>query len=297
MQFTVTAKELFAALARLDEVTQDFDTKSIYSHATYLMLRVRQGVLTLKVSDELSTFSVTLQVAEQLCRTPRTLQVEREALREALQNFTPAELLLFSTEETRWRRYREHEHNLVEDHYDYEPDLYLVSQSYRCTLKYLYDEPPPAYEFEHEEICQRLSLSARTLRALLQYAVCCTAPHDYRDFLSGPQLKLLREQPQTLLCTASDGYKVAALEAQLCAPSDSQYDLECILRPRTVQQLLQLLGGESEEELLMEFSSYKCRIGVAGCTLKSSFIRRAIPDRRRIIPGKKRRAYRKSPGI
>ena len=282
MQFTVQAQELNTVLSRIDRVTQCFDTADTYSDTALIVLSVRQDVLTLKMSDRHSDLYATLAIKQRTGDSPQVLALRHLKLKEALADFTGDDLLLITTDDPAFRS--DHETDLILELTDNnKPQLHLIGKSGRRHLSY-FKSQNTELEVLQERITHSLKLSQRALRALMAYCVCCTAPQDYREFLRGPQLKVSVREPKTLMCTASDGTKLAALEAQLLAPLGAKEDLESILRAQTVQQLLQLLDAESEEEVLMEFSPYSCNTKIAGYTLYSSLSNVPFFDLRNIIP-------------
>ncbi|MBQ9273885.1 MAG: hypothetical protein IJ228_03660 [Succinivibrio sp.] len=281
MQFTVRATELNAVLERIDQVTESFDDDSTYSDTALITLSVRRGELTLKVGDLYSDLYATLTIEQKQDGTTRALTLQRSELKEALGGFAPEESLLFTTDGP--LHHSDHEADFLRDLTSGDPQLYVMSENGRCHLSYSHPQFNP-YESKHEQITHRLDIPQRALRALLAYCVCCTAPQDPREYLQGPQLKLSMKQPRNLVCNATDGNKLAILTALLPESVKAELDLETILRPQTVRQLLELLDAESEEEAHLEFSTYTCSSKVGNFTLESSLIYRPTRSLRFLVP-------------
>ncbi|GAB4168542.1 MAG: DNA polymerase III subunit beta [Wenzhouxiangellaceae bacterium] len=143
----------------------------------------------------------------------------------------------------------------------------------------------PAAEFPTSEAvgeAERLSLSDKTLRWLLEKTAFAMANQDVRHYLNG---LLLEFRKGALRAVATDGHRLALADAE----ADLAADGRGVIVPRKgVLELMRILSGE-DEPVELSLGEHFLRVQRRGLTLTTKLIDGRFPDYEAVIPLKQER--------
>ncbi|MEM9795873.1 MAG: DNA polymerase III subunit beta [Pseudomonadota bacterium] len=126
------------------------------------------------------------------------------------------------------------------------------------------------------------SCAAPTLRRLFDKTRFAISTEETRYYLNGVYMHVAEgEGGQTLRCVATDGHRLARVDADL---PDGAAELPGVIVPRkTVDQLRKLLDDD-EMQIAVSVSETKVRFATPDITLTSKVIDGTFPDYARVIP-------------
>jgi DNA polymerase III subunit beta len=147
----------------------------------------------------------------------------------------------------------------------------------RYTLAVLSAADFPSVEMD--EVNQRVSVSGKTLKELLERTSFAMANQDVRYYLNGLLLELRGQSVRTV---ATDGHRLA-----LCDSDDSgargAAEKQVIVPRKGILELLRLLSGD-EESVTLEFGRNHVRVAVGDTVFTSKLIDGRFPDYEAVIP-------------
>jgi len=125
---------------------------------------------------------------------------------------------------------------------------------------------------------QRIEISQKTLKNLLNQVQFAMAQQDIRYYLNG-MLVVLREGK--IRVVATDGHRLSYAESPI--EDNSDINAEVIVPRKTVMELLRLLA-DTEEKIALEIGKNQIKFAFNNVTLNSKIVEGKFPDYTKVIP-------------
>lgn len=268
MKFSVRISDIKAVIDKLYEAIRVMNPGMLLGVSACLMLDVRDGVLTMRISDYTLELSASADVHEGSQDGWALISVP--VLNDTLETFEPSEILTVETHE------REVDGELKK--------FLLISGADAGYDLLSRDFPfPGPVDFKAE---RRVVIAQSKLKYLIDRSMSLIRwPDDFHEYLSRLRLEVQPGQPSVLTSFATDRYTMATAEAQLHAPCEGG-QFGAMLTRKSIRIMSDLLDGGSAEPVTLEFSRTKINAVINGYKLTGSLIscesfdfRSAIPDR------------------
>ena len=156
--------------------------------------------------------------------------------------------------------------------------LTVSSGTSRSKLRARSGDDFPSFPFDETE--QRIPVSQRVLRQLIENSIFCIATDDFRDYLRGLRLEIFES---ALTAFASDSHRLAIIETELEAKAATPVMIT--VTQKFAYELTKILE-QSDEGIELMVSSNKIGIHCNQYTVLSNLIVCDYPQVRSIIPKK-----------
>lgn len=133
--------------------------------------------------------------------------------------------------------------------------------------------------FQSEPVSQTISLTQKQLKNVLDSAIFCISPDDFRDYLRGMRFEANESQ---LSVFTSDGHRMAFIEAKLLQPVTELFG--AVGTKKSVMQLARILDPNSDARVDLNFSKSNLSVFCNGYNLLSKLILCGYPNVRSVIP-------------